>query len=46
MKSHYIYNGNIKERKKNMKNSNNFRENILDYFNIINKDREMDIDEE
>lgn len=42
----YIYNGNIKERKNNIKNSNNYRENILDYFKLINEDREMDIDEE
>ena len=41
-----MYNGNIKERKNNMENSNNFRENLLDYLNIINEDREMDVDEE
>lgn len=29
-----------------MKNSNNYRENILDYFNLIREEREMGIDEE
>ena len=42
----YLYNGNNKERKKCIKNSSNFSKNILDYLNIINEDKGMDINEE